>query len=141
MPTNEAGLKYFFFLHKDEGFTIKDSAKDTVQKVRSFSGKAKIPTQRKDSCPGKLITFFNSYQKLQKSRYKTQTSYKKKEELFVDKLGELFDVAAQNAPSLMSNKDDREFLLMQRNDPTSCSMAGRDMSLAALRTGKENEMK
>ena len=30
---------------------------------------------------------------------------------------------------------------MQRNDPTSCSMAGRDMSLALLRTGIENEMK
>ena len=143
LPTNEAVLKYFFFLHKDKGFTIKDSAKHTVQEVLSFWGKAKIPTQRKDSCQGKLITFFNSYQKLQKSRYKTQTSYQKKEELFVDKLGELFDVAAQNALSLMSNKDDRKFLLMQRNGPTSCSMAGRDMSLAAFedRNRKQNELK
>ena len=43
----------------------------------------------------------------------------------------------------MSNKDDREFLLMQRNDPSSCSMAGRDMSLAAAedRKRKRNEMK
>ena len=103
LPTNEAVLKYFFFLHKDKGFTIKDSAKHTVQEVLSFWGRAKIPTQRKDSCQGNLIAFFNSYQKLQKSRYKTQTSYQKKEELFVDKLGELFDVAAQNALSLMSN--------------------------------------
>ena len=64
-------------------------------------------------------------------------------ELFVDKLGKLFDVAAQNALSLMSNKDDWKFLLMQRNDPTSCSMAGRDMSLAAFedRNRKRNEMK
>ena len=30
LPTNEAVLKYFFFLHKDKGFTIKDSAKHTV---------------------------------------------------------------------------------------------------------------
>ena len=32
---------------------------------------------------------------------------------------------------------------MQRNDPTSCSMAGRDMSLAAFedRKRKRNEMK
>ena len=80
-----------------------DSAKHTVQKVLSFLGKAKISTERKDSCQGKLITFFNSYQKLQKSRYKTQTSFRKKGELFVDKVGELFDVAAQNALSLMSN--------------------------------------
>ena len=99
---------------------------------------AKIPTQRKNSCQGKLITFFNTYQKLQKSRYKAQTNYKKKEELFVDKLGEVFDVAAQNALSLMSNKDDREFLLMQRNDPTSCSMAGCDMSLATFEHRKRN---
>ena len=103
LPTNEAVLKYFFFLHKDKGFTIKDNAKHTVQEVLSFWGRAKIPTQRKDSCQGNLITFFNSYQKLRKSRYKTQTSYQKKEELFVDKLRELFDVAAQNALSLMSN--------------------------------------
>ena len=43
----------------------------------------------------------------------------------------------------MSNKDDRKFLLMQRNDPTSCSMAGHDMSLAAVedRNRKRNEMK
>ena len=89
------------------------------------------------------MTFFNSYQKLQKSRYKTQTSNKKKEELFVDKLGKLFDVAAQNALSLMSNKDVREFLLMQRNDPTCCSTAGRDMPLAAFedRKRKRNEIK
>ena len=57
---------------------IKDSAKHTVQKVLSFWGKAKIPTQRKDSCQDKLITFFNSYQKLQKSRNKTQMSYIRK---------------------------------------------------------------
>ena len=71
-----------------------------------------------------------------------QTSYKKKEELFVDKLGGLFEVAAQNSLSLMSNKDDKEFLLMQRNDTTSCSMAGRDMSLAAFeaRKRKRNKM-
>ena len=99
MPTNEAVLKYFFFLHKDKGLTIKDSAKHTVQEVLSFWDKAKIPTQQKDSCQGNLITFFNSYQKLQKSRYKTQTSCQKKEELLVDKLGELFDVDAQNALS------------------------------------------
>ena len=143
MPTNEAVLKCFFFLHKDKGFTIKDRAKHTVQKVLNFSSKVKISTERKDSCQGKVITFFNSYQKLQKSRYKTQTSYKKKDELFVDNLGELFDVAAQNALSLMSNKDDREFLLMQGNDSTSYSMAGRDMSLAAFedRKRKRNEMK
>ena len=30
---------------------------------------------------------------------------------------------------------------MQRNDPTSCSMAGRDMSLAAFEDRNENEMK
>ena len=43
----------------------------------------------------------------------------------------------------MSNKDDREFLLTQRNDPTSYSMAGRDMSLAAFedRKRKRNKMK
>ena len=141
LPTNEAVLKYFFFLHKDKGFTIKDSAKHTAQEVLSFCGKAKIPTQRNDSCQRNLITFFNSYQKLQKSRYKT--SYQKKKKLFVHKLGELFDVAAKNALSLMSNKDDRKFLLMQRNNPTSCSMAGRDMSLATFedRNRKRNEMK
>ena len=142
LSTNGAVLKHFFFLRKDKGYTVKDSAKHTVQKVLSFWGNAKIPTQRKDTCQDKLITFFKSYQKLLKSRYQTQTSYKKKEELFVDKLGKLFDVAAQNAFLLMSNKDDREFSLMQRNDPTSCSMAGRDMSLAAAedRKRKRNEM-
>ena len=43
----------------------------------------------------------------------------------------------------MSNKDDREFLLLQRIDPTGCSMAARDMSLAAFedRKRKRNEMK
>ena len=41
LPTNEAVLKYFFFRHKDKGFTIKDSAKHTVHKVFSFWGKAK----------------------------------------------------------------------------------------------------
>ena len=70
-------------------------------------------------------------------------SYKKKEELFVDKLGELFDVASQNALSLMNVKNDREFLLMHRNDPASCSTVGRDMSLAAFedRKRKRNEIK
>ena len=63
---------------------IKDSAKHTVQKVLSFWGKAKIPTHRKDSCQDKLITFFNSYQKLQKSRNKTQTSYEKKSFLLIN---------------------------------------------------------
>jgi hypothetical protein len=52
------------------------------------------------------------------------------ESMFNDDLPELFDLAAKNAMETMTNEEDKQFLAMQREDVTTCSMAGWDRSLA-----------
>ena len=65
LPTNEAVLKYFFFLHKDKGFTIKDSAKHTVQEILSFwVGKNSNTTKR--FLPRQLNNIFQLLSKVTK---------------------------------------------------------------------------
>ena len=50
LPTNRAVFSFFF--NKNKGYTVKNSAKHTVQKVFSFWGKAKI--QRKEKIRAKM---------------------------------------------------------------------------------------
>ena len=48
----------------------------------------------------------------------------------------LFDIAADN---VMTSEEDKKFLQMQRENPTSCSMSGCDKVLAAVRGGCKGE--
>jgi hypothetical protein len=61
-----------------------------------------------------------------------------KADIFKGDIAELFDLSTKDALETMKNKQDKTFLLMQREDPLSCSMAGVDKCLADKETRKRN---
>ena len=74
------------------------------------------------------------YLLLKKNRTKNLDSCRIKE-VFKADFAELFDLSTKDVHSCMKNKD-KIFLIMQQEDPSSCSMAVVDQSLGAKETRK-----
>ena len=53
-----------------------------------------------------------------------------REESFVASLRRIFDIAHQNALTLLTEEEDQSFLLAQREDEPCGSLVSRDMSFA-----------
>lgn len=130
LATNRDVLLCLQFHHLEDHKTVKESIHYTIQEVLAIWSNARIPTQRIDSCERKLSKLFNTYQRLKIDRKKEWESCRITESMFNDDLLELFDLAAKNAMETMKNEEDKQFLAMQREDVSSCSMAGCDRLLA-----------
>ena len=76
-----------------------------------------------------LQKLWAKYRTLKKSRHRPGSSPEENEALFKADLQDLFDIAHQDALSLMTNEEDKVFLIMQREDTRSCSMGGKDKIL------------
>lgn len=63
---------------------------------------------------------------MQKSEYRKNATQTEKNTQFVSKLDDLFDVANANALDLMSNEEDRAFLIAQRHKGRTGSLLGID---------------
>lgn len=130
LPTNGAILRNFMYHHSEEGLSIADSAKRTVDAAVGIWAKARIPTQRADSAMRKLRKLYDTYCLLKKNRLKSSEFSRFNEEQFAGDLDELFDISRKDALGTMKNDEDKQFLLMQQEDPASCTMAGVDKNLS-----------
>lgn len=136
LPTNGDVLKRFHFHHLEGNQNVKQRVKKTVELVLKIWERARIPTQRVDVVEKKLNKLLERYSVLKKSRKKDLESYRMNEELFKSDLLDIFDIAAKNALEKMKNEEDKTFLIMQRQDTLSCSMAGVDKCLHEKETRK-----
>jgi hypothetical protein len=136
LATNGDVLRCLLFHHLEEHLTIKDSIHHTIQELIVMWNKARIPTQRIDSGERKLQKLYDSYLLLKKNRTTDLESSRIKEQMFKDTLYELFDLATKTAMETITIAEDRQFLAMQREDVTSCSMAGIDKNLLAKEARK-----
>lgn len=66
---------------------------------------------------------------LKKNKSRTSATQKANENAFVEKLDDLFDLAHENALTLMTIDEDRQFLLAQREKGRRGCMAGWDKQL------------
>ena len=110
--------------------TIANSAKATIHATLVIWAKAHIPTQRIDSCMRKLRKLYDDYSDLKRNRLTQKECSWVKEQLFKSDLDELFDISTKDALAMMSNEEDKQFLLMMRDDPSSASIASIDKSFA-----------
>jgi len=97
LPTNCAILRNFMYHHSEEGLSIADSAKRTVDAAVGIWAKARIPTQRADSAMRKLRKLYDTYCLLKKNRLKSSEFSRFNEEQFAGDLDELFDISCSNA--------------------------------------------
>ncbi len=129
-------LQLLQFHHLTEGRTLPESYKMTCDAVICIWMRARIPTQRVDSCVRKLSKLHQNYLALKVHRTRKRESDRMKEDMFKGDLQELFDIATKDVMTEIQNEEDREFLRMQREDVFSCSMTGVDVKTAAKESRK-----
>ena len=130
LPTNGAVLRNFLFHHQKTQLRVNESAEITIEATLDIWEKARIPTQRKDNCVRKLTKLFDQYRSLRKRRLRKREGDELQLMLFKSDLDELFDVSQKDALAVMTNDEDKQFLQMQKQDPSSSSMSGIDQCLA-----------
>lgn len=126
LPSNKQVLCAFFHNHRNIKLSVKDSAKIAVQEASVFWAKAQIPIRQEYHCVQKLVNLHTEWKILLKGRNKDTETQRRKEEEFVDKLDDVFDIAHKNALQLMKNVVDKEFLLSQRKKGRPGSLIGVD---------------
>ncbi|KAF0705549.1 Uncharacterized protein FWK35_00037982, partial [Aphis craccivora] len=129
LPSKGDVLKQFHFHHIEKLQTVKKSIRTTVETVLEIWERARIPTRRIDSVQRTLSKLVDEYNLLKKNRNNSLESCRMKEEVFKGDLVDIFDIAVKDALNIMKNEDDKIFLVMQREDTMSCSMAGIDKCL------------
>lgn len=134
LPSIGQVLQVFFsnvrFVHIGRQNCARHSAELAVDSALVFWQQARIPTRAKDKCRDKLLKLYDEYRKVHKdSADKRPGSSKVKVENFKAKLDDLFDIASADALNEMTVEEDKNFLLMQRQNGRPGCMLGVDMKL------------
>lgn len=92
----------------------RQSAAIPVREALPLSARARIPIRQEYSIVAKLVSLFEEWRTLLKSKGKKSKFQQAKEEAFTEKLKDLFDMAHQNAMKMIKIQEDRDFLNAQR---------------------------
>src|SRR6218665_1454936 len=116
LPSNGQLLSTLFH-HHQKNKTIRESAAIAVRDALSLWERAtcRIPTRQKYNIVAKLVSLFEEWRTLLKSKGKKSEFQQAKEEAFTEKLKDLFDMAHQNAMKMIKIQEDRDFLNNQRH--------------------------
>ena len=129
LPTIRQVLSLFFYLHKVEMKTVRDSSRAAVRATLHLWEKARIPTTIERNAIEKLEKAFDQWVRLKKSSTRRTESQAANEAAFGLSIAGLFDIAHADALQLISNPEDRAFLIDQRG-ARKFYMAGVDKKLA-----------
>ena len=138
LPSQGDVLRMILYHHLEQHQEIKPSIRSTAEAVVNIWERGRIPTQRIDNVERKIRKLYDDYMSLKKNRTSHLDSYIVKVDVFQADFENLFDISTKNALELIKNEEDKTFLIMQREDPMSCSMAGVDQSLTVQETRKRS---
>ena len=144
LPTKGEVLQLMMKLHSGENVPLKEAAQLAMSKVLAIWQRARIPHQRIDSGVRILMKLYDEYAKLKKNRHRCNEHDLRNQEAFKERLVSLFDVATSDTLVTIKIEEDRQFLIIQRLDVLSCSMAGVDNTLSkkeARKTAREEQFK
>uniref|UniRef100_A0A2S2PCY9 Uncharacterized protein n=1 Tax=Schizaphis graminum TaxID=13262 RepID=A0A2S2PCY9_SCHGA len=130
LPSKKQMLHRFFHLHKYEKKSIQSSATITTREISAFWEKAKIPTQKECHVIEKIKKIHCKWQSIKKSASRRTSKQLEAESVFVSDFDNLFDIAHKDALTLISIKEDKEFLLAQREKGRRGSMGPIDTKLS-----------
>ena len=97
------------YLHKLQKLTIREASSATIKAVSEIWDKASIPTRCSQHSITKLESIFSEWKGLQKHNNRTTLAHKEKENKFVDRLEDLFDIAHANALTKLNPEDQAFF--------------------------------
>lgn len=134
LPSKREVLKVLFFNLREVKLKLQVGARLAICETLLFWEKARIPTQSEKNCIPKLKTLYEEWRDLQKYAGKNQEKKSarqvEKENKFVAELDDIFDIAAENALTSMTNQEDMQFLRKQREKGRPGYMYGIDKQLA-----------
>jgi hypothetical protein len=125
LPTLRDTLSVFFYHHKEEKRTLKDSARLTVSEVCGFWKKAGIPTALSYDVEKRILKTHAEWQCLKKTINRRTQKQISNESQFCSNLDKLFDIAHQDAQQRTELPEDLQFLASQREGMKGY-MAGED---------------
>lgn len=132
LPSNGQVLRTLFYNTRQVGLSVREAATLTLNEVTLFWEKARIPTQLKKNALVKVEKLHGEWHSLQKGSHRKSKSHEEKELAFKSKLEDLFDIAAADALSLLTNPEDIAFLKLQREKGRPGCMAGVDLKTARI---------
>jgi len=130
LPSNKQVLGRFFELHSKEKKTINMSATTTARELVQFWQMARIPLRQEFHIINKIKELHARWQGLKKNASRKTETQQKQQQLFVEILDDLFDVAHADALSIIKIAEDREFLEAQREKGRRGSLGSVDTKLA-----------
>lgn len=115
LPSIQQVLACFFYHHKVQKETVRESATIVAREIKTFWDMARIPTTQQRNIIPRIENLFASWKNLQK-RAKSRTSTQiQKEASFTEQLDSLFDIAHASAMELITIEEDKQFIIAQRN--------------------------
>lgn len=140
LPSKRQVLQMLYYHIRINKLQINKSARLVIDEVLQFWNRARLPTLSEDNCFNKLKKLYNDLRNVQKnSKSKYETCQQKVNDFKAD-LEMLFDVAHLDALQLITNEEDRQFLLKQREPGRVGSLMGVDMNLAMKEQRKMKRM-
>lgn len=141
LPSMKQVLQVFFHKLRVEKFSVKQSAGLAIDLVIPFWEKARIPIQAKRKCVSKLEKLYSNWVTLHKNSNKQCSSYLDRKNEFRERIDNyIFDIATSNALESLTNEEDRDFLLQQRQKGRPGIMLGTDRKLAIKEERKRKRM-
>jgi len=129
LPSIQQVLSVFFYNMREVKLNINESSKLVIKEVSVFWQKARIPIKAEQHCISKLQKYYYEWRDLQKLQHRKTETQKKKNELFISTLNDLFDIAQADALNIMKIEEDRSFLISQRQKNRPGSMLGVDLKI------------
>ena len=114
LPCRGQVLSRFSTCHLVEKRTVTDSARLVIRECFQFWERARIPVQDERRAIAELTKLHKEWAGLKKNKSrKDSPGQRKREEEFMCKLKDLFDVAHQNALEMITIEEDKNFLIAQ----------------------------
>lgn len=137
LPSNGQVLRVLFYNLRKVKLNLRSSAHLVVKEVEVLWEKARIPTKKFQRSIEKVELLYQEWKTLQKTCKRRNQLQEKKEQDFINKLDDLFDIAHANALDIISIQEDKLFLLNQRKKGRPGSMIGGDRALLLKEQRKE----
>lgn len=115
LPSIGECLSVLFFNIRAVKLSVQDSASLVIDECLVFWKKACIPTHDHARCVKKLRRVYDDWRNLDKSKLRKRC-LTNAENMFIQNLDKLFDIAHADALNVMTNYEDKQFLLAQRKE-------------------------
>lgn len=126
LPSKRQILSMYFFNTRNRKMQANASALLVADAAMIFWRQAAIPTRDRGDVRKKITALHEEWYALQKNAIRGGPAQANKEKTFVDQLDDLFDIAHADALTTTKNKEDVEFLKMQRQKGRQGCMIGVD---------------